>query len=276
MNVKPTDLVVNVFERSYRAAMAPGFFPSIEEQNLQRFNKILLINNVKEEDDVFALADSLVARNEIDEWYSVAQYLPKALEMTGLTLKSLGRIPYYSTAPLVAVAIHKNPFLLYWDADIHLSAPHNWIDAGQSLLNRDANIFCVNPRWTGNSVEEESVINSDGFAFGYGFSDQCFLVRRGTFSHPIYNYKCPTSFRYPLAHIAPDFEQMIDSFSRSKRLLRATYLNATYSHPNEGVSYPTPFFAERMHRLFGNMIIRLTQVLPTNNPCLKVNPKALA
>lgn len=275
MNLEPIDLVVSVFERTYKDVMVPGFFSSIEDQNQRLFNKILLINNVNDKEDVFAMADSLVARNEIDEWYSVAHLLPKTLENVGLNLKTLGRIPYYSTAPLVAANIHKNPFLLYWDADIRLRTPHNWVDEAQNLLNRDSKVFCVNPRWAGNSVEDESVIIRDGFSLGYGFSDQIFLVRRGTFSQPIYNHRCPASFRYPLAHIAPYFEQMVDSFTRVKRLLRATYLDATYTHPNEGAAYPKLTYFERMRRFLMDRTVQLAQVMPTNNPCLKVNPNAL-
>ncbi len=275
MSLEPIDLVVNVFERTYKDVMVPGFFSSIEYQNQRLFNKILLVNNVNDEKDVFAMADSLVARNEIDEWYSVANLLPNALDNVGLTLKDLGRIPYYSTAPLVAANIHKNPFLLYWDADVRLSTPHNWVDEAQILLNRDLKIFCANPSWKGSSVEDETIITSDGFSLGYGFSDQIFLVRRGTFSQPIYNYRCLASLRYPLAHIAPDFEQMIDSFSRVKRLLRATYQDVAYTHPNEGASYPRLTYSEHVRRFIMNRMLQVAQFMPTNNPCLKTNPDVL-
>lgn len=275
MSLEPIDLVVNVFERTYKDVMVSGFFSSLEDQNQRSFNKILLVNNVNDEKDVFAMADSLIARNEIDEWYSVASLLPRALDNVGLTLKALGRIPYYSTAPFVAANIHKNPFLLYWDADVRLFASQNWVDEAQNLLNRDSKIFCVNPRWSGSSVENESIIIRDGFSLSYGFSDQIFLVRRGTFSQPIYNYTCLASFRYPLAHIAPDFEQMVDSFSRVRRLLRATYLDATYTHPNEGASYPRITFSEHVRRFLMDRMLQATQFMPTNNPCLKINPNAL-
>lgn len=272
MILEPTDLVVNVFERTYRSVIIPGFFPSIEEQNILKFNKTLLINNVNDEKEAFRRADLLVARNDIDEWYSVNQYLANALEITGINKKILGRIPYYSTAPLVAAIIHKNPFLLYWDADIKLRRPHDWVTPGQNLLNENPHIFCVNPSWHGSAVEDEGILVRDHFSIGYGFSDQ---MRKGFLSKPIYKYRCPASFRYPLCHIAPYFESMVDSFTRTNRLLRATYLDAHYLHPYEGLSYPNTSYTEKVKRIIMNIIIKISKIAPTNNPCIKVNPKAL-
>ncbi|MEM3434169.1 MAG: hypothetical protein QXP27_08335 [Candidatus Methanomethyliaceae archaeon] len=221
------------------------------------------------------MADELVKRGEIDSWYDVAEYLPKALDVAGLSHMDLGRVPHYTDAPLVAVTLSKHPYLLYWDAEVRLREPHNWIEPSIELLLKDDRIFCVNPNWLPLGVDEETLYHQGDFAMSYGFSDQLFLVRPSEFAKSIYQYRCLASLRYPLSHIIPTFEQRVDSYARYHRRLRATYLGATYIHPNEGASYPSLTLRENVKKRVNKLILRCLSLIPTNNPCFKINPKRL-
>jgi hypothetical protein len=268
------DLVVNVWERTWRNVLEPGYFPAIEEQNGRSFRKVLLINNVTDMSEVMALADARLASGEIDSFYVLEKELPRALEILGLKKEDLGRIPYYSSPPLVALVLPGNDWLLYWDAEIHLRSRYNWVDPALEMMERNANIHCANPAWAKGGVAEETLATFGEFAVGYGFSDQCFLARRSDFIHQDWRCQCLASLRYPLSHITPIFEQRVDAFMRRRRKFRATCLSVTYEHPdNEGASYPPCTLRERLRRKSSNLILAVLNKLPVCNSCLKSNPK---
>jgi hypothetical protein len=267
------DLVVNTFERTYRNVLAPGFFAGIEEQNQRRFErKIALINNVNDPKEVEALAQQLVENGEIDAYYFVADRLDRALRQVGLTMKDLGRIPHYTDCALVAVTLKESGYLLYWDAEVRLQKPVNWVCPATELMERDTRILVANPNWWWRpTLQRETLWEGRGFAFGYGFSDQLFLARRDELSRPIYGHRCLASLRYPLAHIAPNFENRVDAYMRTHRRLRATYVAAVYEHPpNEGADYPAISWVEGARLVRNRAIVKLLRLLPTSNPCWRV------
>ena len=116
-----------------------------------------------------------------------------------------------------------------------------------------------------------AAVEGPGFgALGYGFSDAVFLGRRSEFARPIYRERCLISLRYPLSHIAADFEQRVDSYMRRHRRLRATHTGVIYYHPeNVGVSYPKPARTERLKRLRNHLIFRLLGKSHLSHPCLR-------
>ena len=255
--------------------LEPGYFHSIEKDNNRSFTKTLLINNVKNSSFVKKLAEEAIERGEINRYIFIKQQLPYALKVTGLSISDLGRAYYYSVGPLVASTLPGDDWFLYWDAEVTLSRPCNWVDRAIKLMDSDPRIIVANPNWSTKGIEREMMFTSeDGkFAISYGVSDQCFLARRSDLARPIWNYKCPASLRYPLAHIAPVFEQRLDSYTRQCRKLRATYLGVSYNHINEGQSYPETTLLEKMRYLRNTAILSIIKLLPTSNPCWKINPK---
>lgn len=261
------DLAVNTFERSYRSVLAPGFFPQIEAQHRYRFaSRIAVINNVESRADAKAHAEDLVRRGEIDHFEFVADHLERALEHVGLTRRDLGRIPYYTDWAIVAVCLRGSPWLLCWDADIRMREPANWIEPAIALMERDLRIMTANPNWQSGTLERETIETSDGFALGYGFSDQAFLVRRADLARPIYRERCVASLRYPLSHIAPIFEQRVDAYMRTHRRLRATFREAVYIHPGEGVSYPALTLTETAQRILNRALLVGRRMIPSRDP----------
>jgi len=265
------DLVVNSFERTYRQTIALGVFPRIEEENCRAFaRRIALINNVDDPGDARARAEVLLSRGEIDAYVFVADHLERALQICGLTPAELGRIPHYSDCALVAVTLEGAPWLLYWDAEVHLEHRYNWVDPAAEFMDEDLGIFAANPASWRGEVNWSTLDHKGPFALGYGFSDAVFLGRRSEFAQPIYRERCLISLRYPLSHIAADFEQRVDSYMRGHRRLRATHTGVIYYHPeNVGVSYPKPARTERLKRLRNHLIFRLLGKSHLSHPCLR-------
>lgn len=219
------------------------------------------------------LADKMVSRAEISTYYIVEEKLPMALEIAGLELADLGRLPHYSDAPFVAITLPGNHWLLYWDAEIELLNRYNWVDPSIQLMSSNADILVANPNWLPNTIRDEMLCEVESFLLSYGFSDQCFLLNRKNIQQIIWDKFCPISLRYPLAHISTVFEQRIDAYMRRSQKLRATFMHATYSHKNEGLSYSTATISEKARRLIYNFMLKALQYAPLQSPCFKVTPK---
>ena len=247
------DLVVNVWERSYREVLGGGVFAEIAEQNRHPLaRRVALINNVEDRGHAGALAAELVARGEISEFHHVADRLDEALAVTGLTREALGpKILHYSDCSLVAATLPGAPWLLYWDADVRLREPADWITPSLELFAADPRVMVANPAFIDATLEAETRERRGDFALGDGFSDQLFLARRADLARPIYTQRCLAQLRYPMAHIGPIFESRVDAWMRHNGRLRATYTPVTYVHPPAGAgdSYPASTPAERVKAL---------------------------
>ena len=79
------NLLINMYERTYRKVLVPGFFPAVEKQNCRSFaNRIAIINNVDSRKDAASRAELLLASGEIDRYFFVADHIDQALAKTGL------------------------------------------------------------------------------------------------------------------------------------------------------------------------------------------------
>lgn len=236
------DLVVNCFERTYREVLTGGFFAGLEAQNRRSFaRRLALINNVDDVDDAIARARALVASGELHGYALVAEHLDRALAVTGLRRPELEPLLHYSDCLMVAATLPGSPWLLYWDAEARLEAPHDWVGAAIELMERDRRLLVANPSWepAGSDgrrpgLERETIGVADRFAIGRGFSDQLFLARRSELAAPIYHHRCLAQIRYPTAHRAAIAESRIDAYMRHRGRLRATSLDATYVVEDRG------------------------------------------
>jgi hypothetical protein len=236
--------VVNVWERSYRAFLESNALADIVAANRFPFRRtVVLVNNVEDREHADALA-----RAKADEVHHVADHLDRALDETGLTRRDLGRVPQYSDCALVAVTLPGAPWVVYWDADVRLSAPADWITPSLARFEADPRVLVANP---GPVWDAETLETDEDFALGHGFSDQLFLTRRSDLAQPIYRQRCAAQLRYPLAHVAAVFESRVDAWMRHNDRLRATYRHATYVHPEAGAgtSYPPQTARERCRAL---------------------------
>lgn len=273
------DLVVNTFERTYRRTLASGTIAAIAESNRFAFAKrTVLINNVDDAERARALAESLLAAGEIDEFHFVAQRLDAALAQTRLSRAELQPLLHYSDAPLVAATLPGSDTLLYWDADARLEEPRDWLTPALELLASDERVIAVNPSWEAPSpdgrrrgVEAEAVQLRDRFALGAGFSDQVFLARRAELAAPIYHQRCLSLIAYPAAHKAHVFEARVAAHMRHHGRLRATSLDATYcldTH-NGGSSYPPRGALELARYVRNALTLRAIAASPWRPRCLR-------
>jgi len=269
------DLVLNCFERTYRDVLAPGFFPRVVEQNRFAFaRRVVLINNVDDLDDARARADALIARGELTDALVVSEHLDAALAVAGLTYADIARAPHYTNCALVGIAAEGSPWLCYWDADVRLHEPIDWITPSVDLLRRERRALVANPNdfhFPEPQTPASEVV--DGFALAPGFSDQLFLARRADLARPIYRERSIAAYRNPLAHITPIFEARLDSYMRHHGLLRASHLASAYVHPSDGagVSYPGQTRVERFRRMRNQALLAGVRAVPrfTRPPALR-------
>jgi hypothetical protein len=266
--VNDVDFVINVYERTYRSVLSPGYIRQLTSDNLFRFRRVIvIINNVTDSSVAASRAKTLLDIGEIDSYVFVSDHIDNALRMAGLEKRDLGSIAYYSDWAFVTLFFPQiAPWICHWDAEVRLKKPIDWISPAIDLMNRSDKIAVANPFWSKGNLDQETLYVENGFSVGYGFSDQVFLLRRSEFAQPIYRYFAPASLRYPLAHISAIFEQRVDAYMRTKRRLRATHQTAQYIHSNEGNSYPRTGPKESAIRLLIKVAVTGMRMLPTMNP----------
>ncbi|PGM58441.1 hypothetical protein [Bacillus sp. AFS053548] len=205
----------------------------IEFNQFQFKEKILYINNVQDVSEVSRHADKLVARDVLSSYIIVDDYSNEALNYFEVTKESFKGGYYYSISELVSIYLCNTEFLLHFSSDSILEKPFNWIDLSILKLQDDERIKVANPVWNGNIFEakQESIDEDENFYIGYGFSDQCYLIRTNDFKNKIYNEKNPISERYPI-YGGELFEKRVDAWMRNNHFKRVTFKHANYIHQN--------------------------------------------
>lgn len=229
------DLIVNCYERTYREVASPGFFPALEEQVTGRFDaRYLLINNVDDPADAVGRADQLRRSGEIDDFAFVADLLPHALKVTGMTERSLGQLRYLVDYGLAMTVFGDSPYFVGWDAEVRLGKAFDWVTPGVEMLEREQRVFSVNPDWPTRG-QPESTMRMESFAavgpyqLNYGFCDQLFLVRRDAVAAPIFKKIAPVV--WTMRSESPrSFEARVEAYQRRSRRVRATDSRVRYSH----------------------------------------------
>jgi hypothetical protein len=190
----------------------------------------LLINNVEDVAEVRKQADPLVTEGALTSVEVVAQYADEALRFFGIDKKSFRGGYYYSIQHLVSIYLCKTEYLLYFTADSILDAPATWIEPCITRMLKDPNLKVAIPLWNGLvPARAEAESEEENFFIGYGFSDQCYLVRTADYRAQIYNERHRASERYP-AYGGELFEKRVDSWMRNHGYRRLTYKHASYTH----------------------------------------------
>ncbi len=273
------DLVVNVFERTYRRLTEPSVFERLATAHRFPFaRRVLLVNNVDDPTDARARAARLVHAGEVDEVHFVAERLDRALEVCGLTRSQLEPLLHFCDAPLVAITLPGSPWLVYWDAEATLDRHVDWITPARAQLAGDRRLLIANPSWerpladgSRPGVEHEAVRTCEDFALGAGFSDQAFLVLREDVAGPIYEERCIGTLVHPRAHQGRTFEARVNAHMRHHGRLRATYLGTSYSidQPASAVRRPPRGVRERVRYARNGAILRLLCHSPWRPRCLR-------
>jgi len=213
--------------------------------------KILIINNVKNFKEVAHFADEAVRDGRLTRYYWAEDHAAEVLDFFELSRESLGKGYVYSIAELVGIFLCRTEFLLHFAGDCIPAGRHGWIPQALATFKEDHRIKVANLLWGGNwaEAESESSEQTRDFFKGYGFSDQCYLIRVPDFRAKIYNHPPPVPSPYP-DYGGELFEKRADAWMRAHGHLRATYKHASYLHQNV-----PPTLGKRI-QLFGKRIKR--------------------
>lgn len=193
--------------------------------------KVLIINNVKNRGEVKGYAEKALSSGVITDYFFVEDYIDKALSFFQLSKEALGKAYYYSNHELVSVYLCQTDYLLFYTGDTYLEKTTPWVAPALAELEGNSDYKVANLVWN-NRYEEakrESQSEIGDFYVGFGFSDQCFLVRKKDFRAPIYTENHPASERYP-EYGGETFEKRVDSWMRNHNYLRLTFRKGSYVH----------------------------------------------
>ncbi|TPJ66492.1 hypothetical protein [Mesorhizobium sp. B2-7-1] len=228
------DFTTNCYENDWQIMLARGYLRVVLDRCCHDFNRRrLVINNVRERARVEAAAAAAVARGDIDEYLFVDDHAAAALEFFQVSKTSLGRGYLYSISELVALHISDASYLLYYKGDSYPKRRFRWIDDAVGLMEGSGDLVVANLCWNDrfDLARSESFGQQGDFLVGYGFSDQCFLVKMSIFRAPIYNEENPASARYP-DYAGESFEKRVDAYMRNHELKRLTHRRQSYVHKN--------------------------------------------
>ncbi len=226
------------WQGDYKTILHSGYLSEIFNRNLYPFdNRILFINNISPTHWTLIgdLANDRLLDKEIDSFYFVDNYVDSALIRFKLTKESLGCGYVYSSAELVSLITMKEQadFIVHYSSDSILERKYDWITLALELFDKHHDLLVVNPCWNGRYYEakNESIAEHSTHYLGYGFSDQCYMVKVNSIISADLNCTHPASDRYP-RHGGESFEKRVDSFMRTNGLLRATLKDISYIHPS--------------------------------------------
>ena len=206
----------------------------ISRCNVSFAKKILFINNVKDRKKVEDAVKEKINDGTIDDYYFVEDYSDIALKFFGLDKNSFNGGYYYSISELVSIYLCKSDYLLHFSGDSYLARnSFKWIKEAISIMENRNDILVANPSWNNkfDEAKHESLDEIEDFYIGYGFSDQCYLIKTNSFEKQIYNEKNIASERYP-TYGGDLFEKKVDSYMRNHNLKRITSKTSSYISKN--------------------------------------------
>jgi hypothetical protein len=239
----------NCWEKDWDILLKTNFLETKILRNEVAFTKkTLIINNVKNREKVEANAKKVVDKGVITEYFFVEDYIDEALKRFQLTNETLGKGYYYSNHELVGVYLCETDYLLYFTGDTWLDRKVGWVEPAIVEMEKNEKYKVANPVWNRkyDEAKKEATSEIEDFYVGFGFSDQCFLVKTRDFKAPIYNESNPLSERYP-KYGGETFEKRVDSWMRNHNYLRLTYKHGYYLHED----FPANDFQRKIEILKG-------------------------
>ena len=214
---------------------------NIDRNNYLFEKKVLMINNISNYTTVTKAADKLINNGTLTDYFLVDDYAEKTLNFFNLTKKDLGSGYYYSISELVSIFLCTTEYLLHYSSDSKLKNKSNWIHFALNQFEQNSRIKVANPTWNDEYTvaQNESIFEDNRFFKGFGFSDQCYLIKTKDFKQNIYKENNPLSNRYP-SYGGELFEKRVDSWMRNNNYYRITYKHDSYYHSN---------FPKKVHKI---------------------------
>ena len=226
---------IKVYENDWEYILKGSYLDKVIARCNYKFKKkVLFINNVDNIEKVKKYADKKVLQGVLDGYFLVDDYANEALNYFKIEKESFKGGYYYSISELVSIYLCETEFLLHFSSDSFLEVnTANWIDNAIKVFKERDDIIVANPSWNlaYKQAKKESISETHDFYIGYGFSDQCYLIKINVFKGQIYNEKHIDSERYP-EYAGELFEKRVDSFMKNNNKLRITSKNVSYMHMN--------------------------------------------
>ncbi|MEO5758857.1 MAG: hypothetical protein ABIQ51_18555 [Mesorhizobium sp.] len=228
------DFEINCYWNDWRIVLGRRYLRVVLDRCAHQFSRRrLIINNVAKRRPVEAAAKAAIARGDLDEYLFVEDHADAALEFFQIDRASLDSGYLYSISELVGIHASTADYLLYYKSDSYPNRRHQWIGQAIQIMESRSDLVVANLCW--NDLFEEARLESfdqaGDFLVGYGFSDQCFLVKMSVFRAAIYNEQNPASERYP-AYGGESFEKRADAYMRNHGVKRLTHGSESYTHKN--------------------------------------------
>jgi hypothetical protein len=238
---------VKVYENDWKYILYGGYLEKlINNCNHDFYCKQLIINNVKNIDEVRKYAEKKIREGVIDKVIVVNEHETTVLNHFNLKKDSFEGGFYYSIAELTGIYFCETDYLLHFSSDSYVkNIGFDWIKLAVENLEKNEGFIVANPTWN-NKFEEaksESDYEINDFFVGFGFSDQCYLIKSSCFKSDIYNEKNIKSDRYP-KYGGELFEKRVDAFMRNSGNLRITSNNVSYY----SVNFPKKSFLNNFKR----------------------------
>ncbi|MBB4035901.1 hypothetical protein GGR21_001796 [Dysgonomonas hofstadii] len=223
------------WEKDWRYILCRGYLETMIENCSYKFDKkILYINNVDDISKVEKIAQKKIEKGIIDRYIIVDEHAERALNFFNIDKNNFRGGYYYSIAELVSIFLCETDYLLHFSSDACIvKDSYEWVKKTMSLMDEHKEYFVGNPTWGKDfeGAKTESFAETDENFIGFGFSDQCYLIRTEDFKKPIYNETNPVSERYP-KYGGELFEKRVDAFMRNHNLHRITSKHTSYIHKN--------------------------------------------
>jgi hypothetical protein len=216
------------------------------ERNCYPFaERILIINNVSDLENVKKRAETLISEGVLTRYVVAQEIAQEMLLFFGLSkedfaLKEEGQkfnlhpdwLYYNALGPLAAIYENKSDYLLYMTGDVWLKQPVCWIEKAIKIMEKKPLVKVANLLWNGakNEAKKEAYKKSWNFFFSKdGFSDQMFLVAKDVARSQMYG-----ELRGDLAHFprGETFERRFFSYMKNRDWERITFRRGSYTHEN--------------------------------------------
>jgi hypothetical protein len=220
------------WERDWDILLKTKFLQNKIERNDYDFTKkALIINNVNNRVKVEKYAKEAVDKGVISDYFFVEDYIDEALEYFELTKEAFGKGYCYSNHELASIYLCLTDYLLFYTGDTWLDKKVTWVQSAIAEFEKNPEYKVANLVWNYkfDDAKMEALSELEKFYVGFGFSDQCFLVRNADFKAPIYNEVNTASERYP-KYGGETFEKRVDSWMRNHEYLRLTFKQGSYLH----------------------------------------------
>lgn len=221
-----------VWEGDWRIILKTGRLRRIIDACRYAFNeRILYINNVNDRSKVQKAAEKYLENGVLTSVVFVDEIAVKALEHFKLDKESFKGGYCYSIQELSGIYNCRTKYLLHMTGDSIITNKESWIAESIDRMERDPSILVANPNGDMQDVKQNLVEEEANFYKGFGFSDQCYLIRVDDFKKQIYNETHEASKRYP-DYGGELFEKRVDSYMHNHNMYRLTSKNAEYKHQN--------------------------------------------